>query len=64
MKENKITRCHGSNGCLLRESCQRYEPGFPITKNEHLIISQYSVQEGCPNYKTRKIQPIITELIK
>lgn len=64
MKENKITYCFGSTGCLLRESCENYKSKFDNLKHKYIIPADYSVKKGCPNYKARKIYPVIVELIK
>lgn len=58
---SKLTRCRGFGGCLLRESCKRYEPGFAPAKNETFIIEQYTAMNGCPNYQARQLQPVIID---
>jgi hypothetical protein len=61
MSETSV-RCRGL-GCLLRESCEHYRPGYGPAKGETFRIEEYSPSHGCPNHVLKKSEPVIGEYV-
>lgn len=53
-----IMICKGV-GCLLRESCKRYENINSDDPLKQYMISMYSPAMGCPNHILKKTQSIM-----
>ena len=60
----KLTRCRGFGGCLLRESCERYQPFKSPEKGEPFIIERYSPSHGCPDHILKEVELAIVEVVK
>jgi len=59
-----MRRCRGFGGCLLRESCELYQPFLEPKPGDEFIVERYSVKKGCCNFEPTDIRPVILEMQK
>ena len=53
-----MKRCRGW-GCLIRESCELFNPTLDPEPDHEFIIERYSIEHGCPEHSLTKLEPVM-----